>query len=190
MTGKIITVDFRNDTLFAVERADGVFVAVKPISDCLGLNWRRQLERLKDDPILSEGMSLVGLPSPGGSQETTCLKLELVNGWLFKIDSRRVKDEETRQKVLTYQRECYEVLFNHFYGKQKPDAVDFDLDDEQAMPVSTKVGMVREARHWSGNAAAGQLWFKLGLPVVPAMLEDPRQMTLLDYEDVKAADTA
>ena len=29
--GQIITVNFRNDTLFAVERDDGVFVAAKPI---------------------------------------------------------------------------------------------------------------------------------------------------------------
>jgi hypothetical protein len=35
--GKIVTVDFRNDTLFAVERDDGVFVALKPICDSLGI---------------------------------------------------------------------------------------------------------------------------------------------------------
>ena len=102
--GKIITVDFRNDTLFAVERDDGVYVAVKPISDTLGLAWNKQLERLKRDPILAEGMTIMVMPSVGGIQETTCLKLELVNGWLFGIDESRVKDEETRQRVLAYKR--------------------------------------------------------------------------------------
>jgi hypothetical protein len=116
-SAKIIAVNFRSDTLFAVEHEDGVFVAVKPISDTLGLIWRKQQERISRDPILAEGSNMVVIPSPGGPQETTCLRLDLVNGWLFGIDESQVKDEETRQKVLAYKRECYRVLFDHFYRK-------------------------------------------------------------------------
>ncbi|MRN76835.1 MULTISPECIES: phage antirepressor N-terminal domain-containing protein [unclassified Brucella] len=47
---KIITVDFRNDTLFAVERDDGVFVAVKPICDTLGLSWGSQHTVIQAQP--------------------------------------------------------------------------------------------------------------------------------------------
>lgn len=187
MTAKIITVDFRQDTLFAVERDDGVFVAVKPICDALGLLWNKQLERIKRDPILSEGMTMTGIPSPGGVQETTLLRLELVNGWLFTIDEGRVRDEETRQKVLTYKRECYAVLFRHFYGKsQGAEPVDPNepprVTDEAEGP---KVRMVTEARHTFGIPSACQLWFKLGLPVVPAMLQDPRQGDLMAFANVK-----
>jgi hypothetical protein len=35
--------------------------------------------------------------------------------------------------------------------------------------------MVTEARHTFGIPAAAQLWIKLGLPTVPAMLHDPAQ---------------
>lgn len=65
-------------------------------------------------------------PSAGGSQETFCLRLDLVHGWLFTIDESRVKDEETRQRVLSYKRECYAVLFRHFHGATKvaPGPVD------------------------------------------------------------------
>lgn len=188
MSGNITYVNFRDDILYAVERDDGVFVAVKPICDALGLAWTRQLARLKRDPILSEGMTMMVMPSPGGAQETTCLKLELVNGWLFTIDSSRIQDEEVRQKVLTYQRECYSVLFQHFYGRAKatvdqPDEIDEDPQSNEGV----RVRMVTEARHTFGTQAAGQLWMKLGLPITPAMLSYTAP-TLFDYAQVKTVD--
>jgi len=174
-TTKIITLNFRNDTLFAVERDGGVFVAVKPISDALGLKWSGQHDRLNRDPILSEGIRVMEIPSVGGMQETICLKLELVNGWLFTIDESRVKDEETRQKVLTYKRECYRVLFDHFYrrGAKRAGLNDPSEDTEEA--EGPRIRMVTEARHTFGIPAAAQLWVKLGLPVVPAMMHAPPQ---------------
>ena len=54
----------------------------------------------------------------GGDQEAVCLKLDLINGWLFTIDTSRIKDDTVRQKVLTYQRECYRVLHDHFAGRR------------------------------------------------------------------------
>lgn len=38
---QIITVDFRGDTIFAVQQTGTPFVAVKPICDRLGLAWTR-----------------------------------------------------------------------------------------------------------------------------------------------------
>lgn len=185
--GKIVTVDFRNDTLFAVERDDGVFIALKPISDTLGLKWSGQHDRLNRDPILSEGIRVIGMPSVGGVQETTCLRLDLVNGWLFTIDESRVKDEETRQKVLAYKRECYAVLFSHFYGGGRKAVPPTAPEDETEQAEGTRLRLVSESRHVFGNQAAAQLWFKLGLPVVPAMLHDPRQRELFGYGAIKPA---
>lgn len=165
-----------------------MFVALKPICDSLGVNWSGQFSRIKDDPVLSEGVCVVQMPSPGGVQETTCLKFEMVNGWLFKIDPRRVKDDEARAKLITYQRECHQVLFEHFYGKrQKAMPV---LDDEPQENEGVKIRLVNESRQVFGTQAAAQLWFKLGLPTVPAMLHDPRQITLFDYSAIKASQEA
>lgn len=185
--GNVITVNFRQDTLFAVERDDGVYVAIKPICDSLGLNWSGQFSRLKDDPVLAEGVCVIQIPSPGGAQETTCLKMELVNGWLFKVDSRRVKDEDTRRKLLTYQRECHQVLFEHFYGKRKPAPESLPEGEETSENENLKLRHVTECRQVFGTQAASQLWFKLGLPIVPAMLQDPRQMTIFEYQAIKPA---
>lgn len=188
--GQLITVEFRQDTLFAVQRDDGVFVAIKPICDTLGLAWNKQLERLKRDPILAEGMTMTGIPSVGGMQETTLLRLDLLNGWLFGVDESRVRDEETRQRVLTYKRECYQVLFRHFHGKAsatlgRAAAVD---DDAAGGSEGSRVRLVTEARHSFGEASARQLWMRLGLPVVPAMTAPrPEQLDMLAPEAERAA---
>lgn len=185
MTAKIITVDFRRDTLFAVERDDGVFVAIKPICESLGLSWGSQYNRIVKDPILAEGIFVTKIPSVGGPQETTLLRLDLVNGWLFTIDESRVKDEETRQRVLTYKRECYQVLFRHFYGKAHHGEV---LDPPPAVEVAegSSVRLVTECRLTFGVNSAAQLWFKLGLPVVPAMYRETMQLEL-NYSKPPAA---
>ena len=189
--GKIITVDFRQDTLFAVERDDGVFVAAKPIVQSLGLDWKAQHRRLSDDAILSKGMVVVTIPSPGGAQEMTCLRLDLVNGWLFTIDDSRIKDPEVRERVLTYKAECYSVLFQHFYGRQtapRSEVIEPPTRTEES--EAPKVKLVTEARHTFGVPSAAQLWFKLGLPVVPAMYHDPRQMDLIDVTKARPNEAA
>ena len=61
-TGSIITVDFRDDTLFAVERDDGVFVAITPICETLGVASQKQRERIQRDPILREGATMMVFP--------------------------------------------------------------------------------------------------------------------------------
>lgn len=189
--GKIITVDFRQDTLFAVERDDGVFVALKPISDSLGLKWHGQFERLQRDAILSEGIRMIRIPSPGGVQETTCLRLDLVHGWLFTIDESRVKDEETRQKVLTYKRECYSVLFRHFFGQAERSGTQQPaepMDDDVLTAETLKLRKVNTAIRCFGERAGAQLWRKLGLELVPAMLHSHRQGDLLDPEHFMPAE--
>src|SRR5690606_12528064 len=101
--GKIITVNFRGDDLYGFENDDGIFVALKPIVESMGLDWSGQLQRLKRDPILSEGMVIMPTPfGRGGSQEAVCLKMDLVNGWLFTIDSARIKDGPVKDRVMLY----------------------------------------------------------------------------------------
>jgi antirepressor protein len=183
----IITVNFRGDTLFGFEGDDGIFIALKPIVESMGLNWSGQMQRVKRDPILSEGMCMMHTPfSRGGDQETLCIKLDLVNGWLFTIEASRIKDEEVRKRVMTYQRECYSVLSDHFMGKKKADQA--RLEDETSENENVRLRMVNESRQVFGVQAAAQLWLRLDLPVVPAMLHDPRQLSLLDYESVKSVE--
>jgi hypothetical protein len=187
--GKIVTVNFRGDQLFGFEADDGIYVALKPIVEAMGIDWSSQLKRVKRDPILSEGMVIMTTPfGRGGDQEAVCLKLELINGWLFTIESNRIKDETVRERVLMYQRECYSVLARHFVGGV--ETVKPELANDASEAEGTRVRMVTETRQTFGTKAAGQLWFKLGLPVVPAMLENPDQAELFDFAKIKTIDGA
>ncbi len=112
----VTSVPFHGDTLFAVQADNVIFVAIKAIAVRLGLAWHGQFERIKRDPVLVEGIRVMRIPSASGDQETTLLRFDLLNGWLFGIDTRRVKPE-LRDRIITYQRECYRVLFDHFYGR-------------------------------------------------------------------------
>lgn len=109
MGGQLIKVKFYGDQLWGYRQDDDVFVGVKPIVEGMGLAWNGQLERLKRDPILNEGMRITRIPSSGGDQEAVCLRLHLVPGWLSGVDANRVKPD-LRDKVILYQRECYDVL--------------------------------------------------------------------------------
>ena len=183
--GKIITVNFRGDEHYGFENDYGVFVALKPIVEAMGLDWSAQYRRVKRDPILAEGIAIMATPfGRGGSQEAVCLKLELVNGWLFTIDAARIKYERVRERVILYQRECYDVLFKHFYGKYEPLSIEEEDANESE---NARLRMVTEARQTFGPRASGQLWFRLGLPVVPAMLEQPAP-DLFDYDKIKTLD--
>jgi len=171
----LTTIAFHGDTLFAIERDDGVFVAIKGICDRLGIDWEGQRQRLKRDTVLAECTCIMQVPSPGGPQETTLLRLDLVNGWLFGISENAVKSE-ARAAVLTYKRECYRVLFDHFYqqsrrGEPAP-AVEADGPAVRDLPTDTLrtyLRMVTEVRILRGKAAALKLWQELPLPELAAL---------------------
>lgn len=169
MTGHLSTVEFRGDTLFAVREGDGVLIALKPISDRLGLDWSAQLKRTKRDPVLSEGMAIMAMPSPGGVQDAAALPLHLLPGWLFGIGANQVRSE-SREIVLAYQRECHGALFAYFFGpRDERHLLVADAGPAREEPMRVRRQLVTEARQTFGTRAAGALWFALGLPVVPEM---------------------
>lgn len=188
----ITTIDFHGDTLFATERGGRIYVAIKPICDSMGIEWRKQRERINRDPILSKGSTMTVLPSAGGPQETTLLRLDLMNGWLFGIDESRVKDEETRQRILWYKEECYEALFQHFYSKAASNKRRRDGDaPSQAEKASLAERRVRvlemnaasrtiDRIHRSGGARAvvanaTEVYAKVGLRIDMSMADISRQ---------------
>ncbi|MFY9291556.1 MAG: phage antirepressor N-terminal domain-containing protein [Methylorubrum rhodinum] len=174
---KLTTIPFHDDTLFVSEAPEGVYVAVKPICDGLGIDPKKQRERIQRDPVLSEGGAMMALPSAGGPQETFCLGLDLLQGWLFGIDAARVAPE-AQPRVLAYKRECCAVLFRHFYGGRPALGHGESIQPARDEPVPVKRQLVTEARQTFGTRAAGALWLALGLPRVPEMGEPPRQGAL------------
>jgi P22_AR N-terminal domain len=173
---KIVTLNFRGTEIYGFQSGEIVFVAVKPIVLAMGLSWGSQYNRLRRDPILSEGIFMMKIPfAEGGPQEMLCLRLDLVHGWLFTIDSGRIKDTAVRSKVQVYQRECYGVLYSHFSGERDK------LKREANETESLSLRLVSECRHIWGNRSAAELWERRGLPTVPAMDAVFRQNDLFEH---------
>ncbi len=109
-------IDFYGDELRVFLVEDEPYIPVRPICDYLGVSWSGQRERIMRDVVMAESVRFVRVTrtnSSGGRPELLCLPLKYLNGWLFGISASRVK-EELREKIVQYQRECYEVLARAF----------------------------------------------------------------------------
>ena len=91
------------------------YIPVRPICDFLGVTWSPQLRRINRDPILSEVATsvTVTVTEAGQRGQMLCLPIDYLNGWLFGINAMRVK-AEVKERLLRYQRECYQVLAQAF----------------------------------------------------------------------------
>ena len=143
-------------------------VAVKPICEALGIAFEPQFTRLKTDPILSSTVMLsVMVGADEKQREMVTIPFKYVFGWLFRIDSRNVK-EEAREAVLKYQVECYDALYNHFASY-----ADF-VEQKQAV-IEDKLKKYEEAK--ANFNVANRI-----MKEVEAELKQARQLTFSDYD--------
>lgn len=118
-TSEFITTINGTDIYAAITEEGKVLIPVKPICQALGVASSPQIRALKSDPILSTVVTPgVTTGSDGKCYEMVCLPVEYVFGRLFTISPAYV-GESARATLIAYQRECYDVLFTHFYGRVK-----------------------------------------------------------------------
>lgn len=141
------TIQFHGATLLAIEgrTPSETMIPMKPLVEGMGMDWPGQLKKMKQNQILCEAMGLATTPSAGGPQEMVTLPLSLINGWLVSIQPTRIPDHRRRMLVYSYQREAYEVLFNHFFGKAtQPSSI--PTLDEIAAAVEVRIEKKFEPR--------------------------------------------
>ena len=97
-----------------------IYVPLRPLCRNLGIQWSAQRKRLYRDPILAKGVVMMDTPSAGGDQQTLALRLELLPGWLFGIETSRMDDEARKEKVDRYREECFRVLWQEFQSRIAP----------------------------------------------------------------------
>ncbi|UBM58211.1 phage antirepressor N-terminal domain-containing protein [Marinilongibacter aquaticus] len=111
-----ITLGIVNGSEIKVIQNEEKLVPIKPICEALGVASNKQIGKIKDDPILGLVETLgVSTGKDGKSYQMQCLPLKYVFGWLFRIDSRNVK-EEAKETVIAYQMMCYDLLYDYFAG--------------------------------------------------------------------------
>lgn len=94
---------------------DQPHVALKPICDQLGLSWGSQYNRIRRNAVLK---SCIFITKTEGKRQSY-LPINYLNGWLFGIAVNRVRPR-IRKKLIQYQRECFDALFQYFYH-EKPE---------------------------------------------------------------------
>lgn len=130
------TVDFYGDNISAalvkVKTREEVYVPLRPLCDYLGLDWSSQRKRLNRDQVLADFQGVVVMTTPSGKQQSICLPLKFLPGWLFGVDTNRVKPE-LREKIIRYRRECYDVLWQAF----QDEAIALTDEDASLFDVET-----------------------------------------------------
>lgn len=106
-----INVPFHGASLYIVNHNDEPYTPMKPIVEGMGITWQGQLEKIKSR--FPKGVTEIVIPSVGGKQAMTCLSLRKLNGWLQTISPNKVKPE-IRDKVIQYQEECDDVLYEYW----------------------------------------------------------------------------
>jgi hypothetical protein len=114
------TVNFYGDQIsVALVGAEEAYVPLRTISEFLGLAWGSQRNRLLRDEVLSERAHTVKMRGADGRQrDMLCLPLDLLPGWLFGINSSRVKPE-LASKMKRYREECFRVLWREFQAERQ-----------------------------------------------------------------------
>lgn len=137
MSNQLTSIDFHGQTLLATVQDNVVYTALKPICENIGLSWNAQFERIKRDEVLVEGIRMIRTPTKGGFQDVVCLPLTLLNGWLFGVDTNRVK-AEIKETLITYKKECYQALFDYWNNGV---AVNHRLSSDDTIPLRNAVSM-------------------------------------------------
>lgn len=103
---------FHGDTIFVVDHQGEPFAPMKPIIENLGLDWKAQQRKLSINHV-RWGMVNLTIPSAGGAQNTLCIPVRKLAGFLGTITPKKVR-EELRPKVIQYQNECDDALWNYW----------------------------------------------------------------------------
>lgn len=109
----LMTVPFHGANLMLVEHDGQPFVPMKPLVDGMGIDWKSQHRKLAANQR-RWGMVIMTTPSASGDQETACIPLRKLPGWLSTLEPRRVKSDSAREKIELFQEECDDALWQYW----------------------------------------------------------------------------
>lgn len=151
-TASPVSINFHGSIIPTFNVAGIVRVAVKPICDAIGLNWRSQYNRMQRHPVLSSTVVMMTtVARDGKSRKLVTIPLNKLNGWLFGVDATRVKPE-LRDKLVEYQSECFDVLSDYWQKGQAANPRTVTPDERAGLRaavtmLTTKRGLMHSAAY-------------------------------------------
>ncbi|HEX5277558.1 MAG TPA: phage antirepressor N-terminal domain-containing protein [Fluviicoccus sp.] len=115
MNNNALAVHFHGAQLYIINQNGEPFTPMRPIVQGMGLDWPSQYKKMKRNEK-RWGVVMMTTPTEGDEQESLCIPLRKLFGWLTGIDAGRVSPE-IRETVIRYQDECDEVLYHHWRAR-------------------------------------------------------------------------
>ena len=116
--GRLIDVVFDGDHLVIADHNGQPIVVMRALTTAMGLAWQPQHAKLVEK-FGSTVMEIVTVAEDGKPRTMICLPLRKLPGWLYSINAGKLAPE-LRKKVIRYQNECDEVLWQHWTGTYVP----------------------------------------------------------------------
>jgi hypothetical protein len=112
----IVPFQFHEDRLDTVVGPEGRGVTLASLCAPFGLDpeWQRQ-KLVKAEWATT--LKFKAVAEDGKTREIVCLDLRSISGWLFTLQTKTLAPD-VRAKLVMYQRECADVLADHFLGKR------------------------------------------------------------------------
>lgn len=107
-----INVPFYGSELYVVNHNGEPYTPMRPIVEGMGMAWQSQLEKIKQR-FSSTVTEIVMVAADGKSRTMICLALRKLAAWLNTISPKKVKPE-IRERVIRYQEECDDVLYEYW----------------------------------------------------------------------------
>lgn len=106
--------------IFAYTNEKGeTMVPIKPICTVLGISPSSQREKIQEDDFYeSTELLSSSVGADGKTREMFCIQLRDVYGWMASINSKNVAPE-ARESVKRYRRQCYDLIYDRFFGRNK-----------------------------------------------------------------------
>lgn len=104
MSNQLTSINFHGQAILSAQQDGIIYTAIKPICENIGLAWNAQLERIKRDEVLNSTIRIIRMvANDGKNREMLCLPIHYLNGWLFGVDTNRVK-AEIKETLITYKK--------------------------------------------------------------------------------------
>lgn len=103
----IVGVEFKGKV---IEVVDG-FVNINSICSNLGIDRKSQQTKIQSDTTY--GSKMIEIEINGIIQNVLCIPVEKLNGWLFSINSSKVKDT-VKEDLIAYKNDCFNALNDYF----------------------------------------------------------------------------
>ena len=134
------SVEFYGDDLIAIQEVENgaIFVPLNRLCENLGIARNRQVQRIREHPVLSHGYQALEVETGGGKQVTQCLRLDLIPLWLAGINANRVAPT-VQAKLIQYQAEAATVLWQAFRPEILPSAELTSASDKSGAALAYEI---------------------------------------------------